>query len=111
MYIVKRFGLDSFLFEMSQMYELVIFSSLKSDIVEQIVSLIDPKKYISYCLTRQHCVVINQTYFIKPVRDLGRDTKNVIAVDVSILFDVDLWNICLFEPVKFVQNREISWVK
>lgn len=29
LYVVKRFGLDAFLFEMSQYYELVIFSSLR----------------------------------------------------------------------------------
>lgn len=66
------------------MYEVIVFSSLKSDLVEEILSLIDPKKYVSYFLSREHCVVINQTYFIKPIRDLGRDTRNVIAVDVNI---------------------------
>lgn len=52
MFITKRFGLESFLFEMSQMYELIVFSSLKSDLVEEIMSLIDPKKYVSYFLSR-----------------------------------------------------------
>jgi TFIIF-interacting CTD phosphatase-like protein len=30
LYVIKRFGVDSFIFEMSQLYELVLFSSSKN---------------------------------------------------------------------------------
>lgn len=81
LYVSKRFGVDSFIFEMSKLYELVVFSSLKHAYVEKIVEKLDPKRCITAFLSREHCIVINKTYFVKPLKDLGRDTKKVICVD------------------------------
>jgi TFIIF-interacting CTD phosphatase-like protein len=46
---------------------------------------LDPKKKIKYILSREHCIVINKCYYIKSIRDLGRDQQNVIVVDVFYL--------------------------
>lgn len=70
---------------MAKIYEIVVFSTLKRELVEKLVSIIDPRKNISHVLSREHCIVINKFYYIKCLKDLGRDRKNIIAVDVIYL--------------------------
>lgn len=83
-YIKKRFGLDSFLFEMSKHFEIVVFSSGKRQYVDSILRVIDPKHRISYSLSRQHCVIVNKYHFIKHLDALGRDLDNTILIDVRV---------------------------
>lgn len=85
-YVTKRFGLDSFIFSMAKIYEVVIWSTLKAEIIDMILEKIDPKKYIAHWLTWEHCIIINKMYYVKSVRQLGRDHKNVITVDVITLY-------------------------
>ena len=84
-YSVKRFGLDSFLFEMSQLYELIVFTASQKQYADKVVQEIDPKKRISHVLNRDHCIVINKIYYLKNLKILGRDLKQVILVDVITL--------------------------
>jgi TFIIF-interacting CTD phosphatase-like protein len=50
--VTKRFGLDIFLFEMSQLYELVVFTAGIKDYTTCVLEIIDPQKRISHVLTR-----------------------------------------------------------
>lgn len=68
---------------MSKAYEIVIFSSSKSQYVDQVINQIDPKSRISHVLSRDDCTVINNEYFIKPLNALGRKINDVILVDVK----------------------------
>lgn len=81
-YSVKRFGLDAFLFEMSQLYEIVVFTASQKQYADKVVEQIDPKGRISHVLNRDHCIVINKLYYLKNLKILGRDMKQVILVDV-----------------------------
>lgn len=85
-YTVKRFGLDAFLFEMSQIYELVVFTASQKQYADKVVAQIDPKKRISYVLNRDHCIIINKVYYLKNLKVIGRDLKQTILVDVIIYF-------------------------
>jgi TFIIF-interacting CTD phosphatase-like protein len=51
-YTVKRFGLDSFLFEMSKLFEIVVFTASQKIYADRILNLIDPKSRISHRLYR-----------------------------------------------------------
>ena len=51
-YTVKRFGLDSFLFEMSKIYEIVLFTASQKLYADKVMDLIDPKKRIAHRLYR-----------------------------------------------------------
>ena len=51
-YVTKRFGLDIFLFEMSQLYELVIFTAGIKDYTDKVMEVIDPKKRIKHVFYR-----------------------------------------------------------
>lgn len=51
-YTVKRFGLDAFLYEMAQLYEIVIFSECNREYACKVLQKIDPKGLISHRLFR-----------------------------------------------------------
>ncbi len=68
---------------MSQLYEIVVFTASQKLYADKVLDLIDPKKRISHRLYRQHCIVINKTYYLKNLKILGRDLNNIIIVDVN----------------------------
>ena len=85
-YTVKRFGLDAFLFEMSQLFEIIVFTASQKQYADKVVAQIDQKKRISYVLNRDHCIIINKAYYLKNLKIMGRDMKQIILVDVRIYF-------------------------
>lgn len=82
-YTIKRFGLDAFLFEMSQLYEIILFTASQKLYADKIIDQIDPKKRIAHRLYRQHCIVLNKSAYLKNLNLLGRNVKDIIIVDVS----------------------------
>ena len=84
-YVTKRFGIDIFLFEMSQLFELVVFTAGLRDYTDEVLKNIDPKKRIKHVLYREHCTVLNKTYFLKNLGLLGRNLKQTILIDVLIV--------------------------
>ena len=51
-YTVKRFGLEAFLFEMSRIYEIVVFTASQKLYADKVLNTIDPKGRISHRLYR-----------------------------------------------------------
>lgn len=51
-YTVKRFGLEAFLYEMAQLYEIVIFTACNKDYACKVLQKIDPEGLISHRLFR-----------------------------------------------------------
>lgn len=91
-YVTKRFGLDIFLFEMSQLFELVIFTAGLRDYTDELLKQIDPKKRIKHTLYREHCTLLNKTYFLKNLSLLGRNLKQTLLIDViCYLFRTIRW--------------------
>lgn len=91
-YVMKRFGLDIFLFEMSQLFELVVFTAGLRDYTDEVLKQIDPKKRIKHVLYRDHCTVLNKTYYLKNLSLLGRNLKQTLLIDViSGLYRIILW--------------------
>ena len=81
-YTMKRFGLDSFLFEMSKIYEIVVFTAGQKKYADAVLNKIDLKGWISHRLYREHCIIVNKTYYLKNLKILGRDMSSVVMVDV-----------------------------
>ncbi|KRX06117.1 HAD-like domain [Pseudocohnilembus persalinus] len=71
---------DIFLQEMSEMYELVIFTAGISQYANWVMDTIDPKGYVKYRLYRQHCIQTNN-FSYKDLNKLGRNLKRTIIVD------------------------------
>lgn len=72
-YCQNRFGLESFLFEMSKLYELVVYSSGTKHYIDEILKNIDKKGRISHRIYREKCINLNKLYFLKCLKVLGRD--------------------------------------
>ena len=79
-YIQVRPYLDDFIKELSQFYELVIFTASYQHYADLVINGIDLEKKIKYRLYRQHTTKIGNT-FIKDLAKLGRDLKKVIIID------------------------------
>lgn len=91
-YITKRFGLDIFLFEMSQIFEIVLFTAGLREYTDEVLKQIDPKKRIKHVLYREHCTILNKSYFLKNLKLLGRNLKQTILVDVkNCLLRITQW--------------------
>ena len=81
-YVLIRPGVKEFLEEMKNYYEIVIFTASISKYADILINIIDQKGYCPYRFFREHCTFINNT-FVKDLKKLGRDLKDIIIVDNS----------------------------
>ena len=79
-YVLVRPGAEEFLEKMSKLYEVVIFTASLSKYAGPLLDKLDKKKFCSYRLFREHCTIINNG-FVKDLKKLGRDMKDVIIID------------------------------
>jgi len=77
---LERPNAVKFLKEMSQIYEVVIFTASLQSYADWVLDQLDPKGYISYRLYRHHALPYGPVY-IKDLSKLGRDISKMIIVD------------------------------
>eukprot|EP00347_Sterkiella_histriomuscorum_P022565 403338002 len=75
-----RPGCDKFLKEMSEIYEVVIFTAAMQDYADWVLDQIDKEKHITYRLYRQHAFPYGHI-FVKDLSRIGRDLSRTIIVD------------------------------
>ena len=76
-----RPGTKEFLSELSNYYEIVIFTASIKEYADTILNLIDNNKmWISHRLYRPHTTVLKSTY-LKDISKLGRDLSKTIIID------------------------------
>eukprot|EP01017_Pseudomicrothorax_dubius_P040444 TRINITY_DN6323_c0_g2_i29.p1 TRINITY_DN6323_c0_g2~~TRINITY_DN6323_c0_g2_i29.p1 ORF type:complete len:400 (-),score=32.88 TRINITY_DN6323_c0_g2_i29:37-1236(-) len=80
--VKKRPGVEQFLKEMAEIYEIVLFTASLSDYAIPVLQSIDTDGVIDYKLYRQHCTFY-RGIFVKDLSRLGRDLKDIIIVDNS----------------------------
>jgi hypothetical protein len=68
---------------MSQLFELVIFTAGMAEYTDLVLKNIDMQKRISHVLYREHCTVLNGSYFLKNLTHLGRNLKQTLLIDVT----------------------------
>ena len=83
-HVLVRPGVSEFLQTMKDKYEIVIFTASLSKYADPLLDIIDNKGNCSFRLFREHCTLINNVY-VKDLKRLGRDIKDVIIVDNSPL--------------------------
>ena len=79
-YIQIRPGAEDFIKELSEFYEIVIFTESNQTYANLVICGIDTQNKISEKLYKQHTLVIGDN-IIKDLDKLGRDLKKVIIVD------------------------------
>ena len=89
--VLKRPFVNEFLSRMALFYELVIFTASVAPYANPLLDILDNHKVISHRLFRQHCVNTSGLY-IKNLRKVGRDMKNMIILDNN--------------PISYVFNKE-----
>lgn len=90
-YAMKRPGVEEFLDRMSKLYEIVIYTASLQQYADKIIDIIDKNKNCKYRLFRENCTFSNGVY-VKDLKRLNRDLKDVIIIDNSPLafhFDVN----------------------
>lgn len=81
-----RPNLTEFLSLMSQSFEIIVFSTCTKSETDFLISKIDPeKKYITYSLNRENCIVRENSYCLKDLRIfIGRTLEKTIIIDNNI---------------------------
>lgn len=81
-YVRKRPGVDWFLKEVAKHYELVVFTASLSKYADPVMDVLDPERFVSARLFREHCVYHTGNY-VKDLTRLGRPLEQIIIVDNS----------------------------
>ena len=97
---------------MSQKYEIIIFTASTQYYADAIINHIDPEnKYISYVLTRKHCMQTKNGFFIKDLRIIkNRDLKDMVIVDNLLhSFGLQIDNgIPILEFIDYKRDEELK---
>ena len=80
LYVLKRPHVDEFLYELSSLYEIIIFTASISQYANPLLDLLDKNKCIKYRLYREHCTFSNGIY-IKDLKIFERKISNMIIID------------------------------
>jgi len=90
-YVIKRPFLDTFLNEMSNIYDLIIFTASIGQYSDLLLNFIDKKKVIKNVLNRDNCIYYEGGY-LKDLRIINKDFKDIIIIDnnpISYAFNKD----------------------
>ena len=79
-YIQIRPGAEEFIKDLSEYYEIVIFTAAHKNYADLVIDALDPEGVVSERLYRQHTISVGNVN-IKDLSKLGRDLKHVIIID------------------------------
>uniref|UniRef100_A0A6A7G6E5 Nuclear LIM factor interactor-interacting protein spore-specific form n=1 Tax=Hirondellea gigas TaxID=1518452 RepID=A0A6A7G6E5_9CRUS len=81
-FVVKRPGVDEFLYKACQKWEIILFTASLSVYAEPLIKILDPHGCISAVLYREACVPFYGTY-VKDLSKLGRIMSRTVLIDNS----------------------------
>ncbi|KAH8920855.1 NLI interacting factor [Atractiella rhizophila] len=81
-YVVKRPGVDQFLKEMGQLYEVVVFTASLSMYADPVLDMLDVHRVVKYRLFRESCYNHHGSY-VKDLSQLGRPLGSSLIIDNS----------------------------
>lgn len=85
-YVKIRPFYDECMENLANYYELVVFTAAEQDYADAILDVLDTENLISHRLYRQHCIAIEDKYFVKDLRIVqDRELENMVLVDNSII--------------------------
>ena len=78
--VLKRPFVDEFLKEMSEIFEIIVFTASISEYASALLDQLDKNHYFSRRLYRQDCS-FNKGLYIKDLKVIGKDLKDLIIID------------------------------
>ncbi|KAK7472625.1 hypothetical protein VKT23_000738 [Stygiomarasmius scandens] len=81
-HVLKRPGVDLFLKEMGQLYEIVVFTASLSKYADPVLDQLDTSKVVAHRLFRESCFSHKGNY-VKDLSQLGRPIADTIILDNS----------------------------
>lgn len=81
-YVRKRPGVDNFLTQVAQLYEVVVYTASVAKYADPLLDMLDKERLVSWRLYREACTR-QPTGYIKDLSRLGRSLKDVIIIDNS----------------------------
>ncbi|KAF8530423.1 NLI interacting factor [Hysterangium stoloniferum] len=81
-YVIKRPGVDNFLKQMGEIYEVVVFTASLSKYADPVLDKLDVHKVVSHRLFRESCYNHKGNY-VKDLSQLGRPPTETIILDNS----------------------------
>ncbi|KAJ8589937.1 NIF-domain-containing protein [Rhizopogon salebrosus TDB-379] len=82
MYVQKRPGVDEFLRQMGQIYEVVVYTASLSAYADPVMDHLDIDRAVSHRLFRESCYRFKGNY-VKDLSQLGRPIEDTIIIDNS----------------------------
>ncbi|KAG1746579.1 HAD-like domain-containing protein [Suillus paluster] len=82
MYVQKRPGVDEFLRQMGELYEVVVYTASLSAYADPVMDYLDMYKVVSHRLFRENCYRFRGNY-VKDLSQLGRPMADTIILDNS----------------------------
>lgn len=83
-FVLVRPRAQQFLLQLSQVFEVVIFTASMQRYADPVIDKIDPKGVVSQRLYREHCTLLPGGY-AKDLTRLGRKLKRTVIVDVGCI--------------------------
>ena len=80
LFVLKRPHVDKFLYELSNLYEIIIFTASISQYANPLLDQLDKKNYIKQRLFRQDCT-FSKGIYIKDLKIFDRKLNNMIIID------------------------------
>jgi Dullard-like phosphatase family protein len=90
-YVIKRPFLDTFFNEISNFYDIIIFTASIGQYSDLLLKFIDKKGVVKIVLNRDHCNYYEGCYF-KDLRIINKDFKDIIIIDNN--------------PISYIWNKE-----
>ncbi|EPT04544.1 hypothetical protein FOMPIDRAFT_1013914 [Fomitopsis schrenkii] len=81
-YVLKRPGVDRFLKQMGEIYEVVVFTASLSKYADPVLDRLDPDRSVAHRLFRESCYNHRGNY-VKDLSQLGRPIEDTIIIDNS----------------------------
>ena len=92
-YVKIRPFYDEWMETLANLYEIVVFTAGEQDYADAILDVLDTDKWINKRLYRQHCICVDEKYYVKDLRIIeDRELCDMVLVDNSIIsmaFQID----------------------